>query len=403
MTDSNQSLLLATCHRNINFSLIRSLRSLNRQKLHLVAGDYNFDILHYNDYAQTQEFVDNLFSHMLFSLITKPTRITANSATLIDNIFTNHLTADICNRIIINDISDHLPIFAHVFDRNFKVNDTSTKILKREINKTTLAHFLESLSETNWSSYFINNDPNGSYDSFVTEFSWLYDICFPLKILNLKRKRPNAPWLTNGLLKSIMKKNQLYKKLIQKPTQLRERQYKIYRNKLNHLIRNAKRLYYENKFERAKTDLKEKTEKTTEKTLLSLYHTLVYPYISYCSTVWTSTYSTNLNRIYLLQKRAVRAITKSDYLAHSAQLFSRLNVLDIYQVNSFHVGKFMYINTKTVCFHPFFLIYFKLTAKSIITILGLPPVLVLTNVEPILINLLSFFKVLRYGMLSLPH
>ena len=80
----------------------------------------------------------------------------------------------------------------------------------------------------------------------------------------------------------------------------------------------------------------------TEKTLLSLYYTLVYPYISYCSTVWTSTYPTNLNRIYLLQKRAVRAITKSDYLAHSAPLFSRLNVLDIYQVNSFHVGKFMY-------------------------------------------------------------
>ena len=41
-------------------------------------------------------------------------------------------------------------------------------------------------------------------------------------------------------------------------------------------------------------------------------------------------------------QQAVRAITKSDYLAHSAPLFSRLNVLNIYQVNSFHVGKFMY-------------------------------------------------------------
>ena len=41
-------------------------------------------------------------------------------------------------------------------------------------------------------------------------------------------------------------------------------------------------------------------------------------------------------------QQAVRAITKSDYLAHSAPLFSRLNVLDIYQVNSFHFGKFMY-------------------------------------------------------------
>ena len=80
----------------------------------------------------------------------------------------------------------------------------------------------------------------------------------------------------------------------------------------------------------------------TEKTLLSLYYTLVYPYLSYCSIVWTSTYPTNLNRIYLLQKQAMRAITKSNYLAHSAPLFSRLKVLDIYQINSLHIGKFMY-------------------------------------------------------------
>ena len=79
-----------------------------------------------------------------------------------------------------------------------------------------------------------------------------------------------------------------------------------------------------------------------KKTLLSLYYALVYPYLCYCSITWTSTYPTKLNRIYLLQKRFVRAVTKSNYLAHSAPLFSRLKVLDIYQINSFHVGKFMY-------------------------------------------------------------
>ena len=76
-----------------------------------------------------------------------------------------------------------------------------------------------------------------------------------------------------------------------------------------------------------------------KKTLLSLYYLL-----SYCSIVWTSTYPTNLNRIYFLQKRAMRAITKSNYLVHSAPLFSRLRVLDIYLINSFHLGKFMYKN-----------------------------------------------------------
>ena len=45
------------------------------------------------------------------------------------------------------------------------------------------------------------------------------------------------------------------------------------------------------------------------KTKLSLYYTLIYPYISYYNLVWSSTYVTSLNRIWLLQKRAVRVIT----------------------------------------------------------------------------------------------
>ena len=52
-------------------------------------------------------------------------------------------------------------------------------------------------------------------------------------------------------------------------------------------------------------------------TKLTLYYTLIYPYIVYCNCAWSSTYVSNLNRIYYLQKRAVRAITNSDYQAHS--------------------------------------------------------------------------------------
>ena len=37
----------------------------------------------------------------------------------------------------------------------------------------------------------------------------------------------------------------------------------------------------------------------------------------------------------------MRATTKFNYLAHSVPLFSRLNVLDICQINLFYVGKFM--------------------------------------------------------------
>ena len=49
-----------------------------------------------------------------------------------------------------------------------------------------------------------------------------------------------------------------------------------------------------------------------------------------------------LNRIFYLQKRFVRAIVSSDYRAHSAPLFAKLGILDIFQVKSFQIAKFMF-------------------------------------------------------------
>jgi hypothetical protein len=58
-------------------------------------------------------------------------------------------------------------------------------------------------------------------------------------------------------------------------------------------------------------------------TKLSLY----YPYLNYCSIVWSSTYVTNLQRILILQKRIVRLLTNSVFSAHTAPLFNKLKVL----------------------------------------------------------------------------
>ena len=56
----------------------------------------------------------------------------------------------------------------------------------------------------------------------------------------------------------------------------------------------------------------------------------------------STTYCSNLNYIYLLQKRIVRLISKTHYLANTAPLFSKRKVLDIYTINSFSVATFMY-------------------------------------------------------------
>jgi len=75
---------------------------------------------------------------------------------------------------------------------------------------------------------------------------------------------------------------------------------------------------------------------------LSLYYSLVYPYLTYCNCVWSSTYPSNLNRIFLFQKCIVRIISSSSYLAHTEPLFSKLKILDIFKLYSFFMATFMY-------------------------------------------------------------
>ena len=91
----------------------------------------------------------------------------------------------------------------------------------------------------------------------------------------------------------------------------------------------------------------------SSKSLLSLSKTLVYPYLNYCNTAWCSTYPSNLNRILYLQKRIVRIICGTEFLAHTAPLFRTLKILDIFNINAFFVACFMYSYHNNLLPHTF--------------------------------------------------
>ncbi len=58
--------------------------------------------------------------------------------------------------------------------------------------------------------------------------------------------------------------------------------------------------------------------------LYVLYYLLVVPYITYCLEIWGNAYPTHTKPIFILQKRAVRIITKSNYREPSNGLFIKL-------------------------------------------------------------------------------
>jgi len=69
--------------------------------------------------------------------------------------------------------------------------------------------------------------------------------------------------------------------------------------------------------------------------LKCLYISLVLPYLMYCNLIWGDAASTHLNKFLLLQKRAVRILTSSDYLAHTDGLLQELPIMKIRDLYEF--------------------------------------------------------------------
>ena len=91
---NRHNVVLGSVYRPPNTPIQNFVKSYSNlcQKLqahqHVIIGlDHNLDLLKSNMHTQTQQFLEATLENNLIPTITKPTRVTHNSATLIDNIF----------------------------------------------------------------------------------------------------------------------------------------------------------------------------------------------------------------------------------------------------------------------------------------------------------------------------
>ena len=80
--------------------------------------------------------------------------------------------------------------------------------------------------------------------------------------------------------------------------------------------------------------------------LIKTYNTIILPYISYGAMVWAATFPSYVNKINLLQKRALRIICNSHYIAPSRPLFIRCKVLNIFDISVYQSAIFMFQYSK---------------------------------------------------------
>ena len=105
--------------------------------------EFNINALDYENNIRVNDAFDLFFRFNHLPLITKPTRVTQNSANVVDHIITNDYIQNLPNaKVITLDISDHFPIF--IFSTETITQPSARKYVeheKRNINKDTINHF----------------------------------------------------------------------------------------------------------------------------------------------------------------------------------------------------------------------------------------------------------------------
>ena len=161
---------------------------------------------------------------------------------MIDNIFTNQINHSIRSGLLINDITDHLPIFALC---NYEIKNKKDDPVKyvRNLKNENVSLLIESLSQELWNNVLQSDDVKVAYINCIETFSKLYHLHCPVKKSHAKGIS-KKPWITNGLKNACRKKNDLYRSFLRERTQTSEYRYKTYKNKLTSILRLAEKAYY---------------------------------------------------------------------------------------------------------------------------------------------------------------
>ena len=215
-----------------------------KQPTNIIIGlDHNLDLLKSDTHQPTNDFVQNNLDFGLIPTVTRPTRITQSTATLIDNIFVSqNLCGKYVSNILINDTSDHLPVICTLSDLKTTKRDP-IKITSRDTHLKNMQALKHQLGSYNWSS-------NLEYQSVSEDMCRVHqtltekiDYCIPIREHCIKGKKVRKePWLTASLKISIDKNKKLYHMML-KGTCSKEK-YKNYNSTLRHIIRRTRCSFY---------------------------------------------------------------------------------------------------------------------------------------------------------------
>lgn len=214
-------------------------------------GDLNIDLL--SDDSHSRELQSLISSYACINYITLPTRITCNTAALLDIGISNAQLPHTESGLLSLDIGDHLPIFCFIPLRLNRVTNTVTH-MTRDFNDVALNEFRKLIEDTNCESIYEISEVNTAYSEFIDIFLTQYNAAFPQIERNINLKKFKKPWMNKSLYARVTKKNYMYHEFLHSRDLALLFQFKQFRNKLNKDFKNAKSNYYISHFSQIQND-----------------------------------------------------------------------------------------------------------------------------------------------------
>ena len=124
--------------------------------------------LNYDIHPPTNEFLDSLLSHYFLPHILKPSRVTTNSKTLIDNIFSNMAAPNITSGNLTASISDHLPQFLVAPNIFFNACYPKSNNYERDWSRFDQENFVLDYFSVEWDNVLLSPNTNTEKSLYLT-------------------------------------------------------------------------------------------------------------------------------------------------------------------------------------------------------------------------------------------
>jgi hypothetical protein len=229
------------------------LHKIPRNQQVVIGTDQNIDYfkLHLNSHT---DFLQMFVSQGFIPCISEATRVTASTATLIDNIYIKGITpAD--SHIITAHYSDHYPIMISLPSCSENKSKSIT-FKSRKFNPDTYSKIEADLLAHDWSNLH-TMDSNPAYTYFTDTLMQIIDKHAPIRSKTIrKRNLRREPWFTKALQISSKKLHKLYKHSIKSKSLQSQAHYTQYRNMYNKIRKAAKNIHYTQLFNEYRNNIK---------------------------------------------------------------------------------------------------------------------------------------------------